>query len=567
MQKWIDVFTKKYNDINLEIAFATNLTLQIISAKIGPGKQVKNLPGKQVKNLIGKVGGKIGGRRDLKIVVTALDKTDQLVKKFTKVKSMTLEPVWNETLIFNKILLKQCIKVELLRSGEELVGSYDWDLQSYVQERGKKSSGWTGEFKLKSGTGEFKGQDIIVKYECLTKNTLYKSQQHSSVDDLLKRMETPRKLAQQESNSIGIKRSFCIIKHPWTKKILETRILSDDDDPKKYTLPYSMYSSAVIFESWDDGEYWFESRRIGKYGIDKILKNKNKLLPKLATKTPKNPGGRLERKSSGKSSNRGSRGRKLNVSFLNNIEDPVISTITSLDIRCNPDINKKGIQSLCDVIIESKTLQIFGDIPVMAIKNNDKNFKSLILQNKNLRDPEIYVLAECLKLNTVLSYLNLSQNTDIDEIGAHAMGDMLNVNRTLKNIFINGDFPVDKLQSNFTSDIDLSRRKFKDVEAIIISTMLVQNSNLVSLYLFRNSIEDLGAIKISEVLKTNVTLTKLVLEWNDIGDPGAEAIAELMEINTTIRELYLEGNIYLEGGRYALENAKKNNKTCDDFYF
>ncbi|KAF9557117.1 hypothetical protein EC968_007796 [Mortierella alpina] len=72
-----------------------------------------------------------------------------------------------------------------------------------------------------------------------------------------------------------------------------------------------------------------------------------------------------------------------------------------------------------------------------------------------------------------------------------------------------------------------------DKEAQALSEALKTNSTLTTLGLRYNSIGDKGAQALSEALKTNCSLTTLHLTSNWFGDNGAQALSEALKTNST----------------------------------
>ncbi len=137
---------------------------------------------------------------------------------------------------------------------------------------------------------------------------------------------------------------------------------------------------------------------------------------------------------------------------------------------------------------------------------------------------ELNTLCTRIKNNDpTLTRLNKSFS-NLGDVGAKAIADALETNRTLTTLF---------LSSNF---IDF----FKGVKAI--ADALKTNKTLTTLNLNDNNIGDKGAQAIADALETNKTLRTLSLFYSNIGDVGAQAIADALKINKTLTTLNLESN-------------------------
>ncbi|XP_004363514.1 hypothetical protein CAOG_03786 [Capsaspora owczarzaki ATCC 30864] len=165
---------------------------------------------------------------------------------------------------------------------------------------------------------------------------------------------------------------------------------------------------------------------------------------------------------------------------------------------------------------------------------------TLHLFEYEIGDEEAKAIAEALKVNTKLSWLNLAEN-QIGDVGAQAIAEGLTVNTTLTELFLN-------------------RNQIGDVGAQAIAEALKVNTKLTLLSLDYNQIGDAGAQAIAEALKVNKTLTEFYLDDNQIGDAGAQAIAEALKVNKKLTKLDLDQNFISDNGIKALRQV--GNRTC-----
>ncbi|KJE97708.1 hypothetical protein CAOG_09128 [Capsaspora owczarzaki ATCC 30864] len=203
-----------------------------------------------------------------------------------------------------------------------------------------------------------------------------------------------------------------------------------------------------------------------------------------------------------------------------------------------------------------------------ALKVN-KTLTYLDLHNNQIGDVGALAFAEALKVNKALAEIRLWAN-QIGEVGAQAIAKALKANTTLGTLYLGenqlGDAGAqaiaEALQVNTTlPKLYLRENQIGDVGAQAIAEALKVNKTLTTLSLYQNQIGDVGAQAIAEALKVNKTLTELSLWQNQIGDVGAQAIAEALKVNTTLKQLYLWQNQIGDVGANAIAEALKVNKT------
>jgi len=274
------------------------------------------------------------------------------------------------------------------------------------------------------------------------------------------------------------------------------------------------------------------------------------------------------------------------------------TTITSLDLRENFAIQKIGADALSKALMDTSTIQTFGEIPLRNLIATE-----LDLSHKNIGDTEAIVISECIKGNTTLLDLNLNGNK-ITVVGANALSLGLLENKVIKKVNLNGEIPLKDLRDGAT-ELDLSSKGYKLEDAIIISTFLKTNTKLLDLKLHGNEIDEKGAEKLSFGLELNTTLrkikingeipidkfrdgtkevdlslkgynnvdaiiiatflssnsimTNLDLSQNKIADGGAKQIAEKVKHNTTLTQLELSQNVITDEGVKVIAEALKKN--------
>jgi hypothetical protein len=161
------------------------------------------------------------------------------------------------------------------------------------------------------------------------------------------------------------------------------------------------------------------------------------------------------------------------------------------------------------------------------------------LLHQNFQAADVILIASDLKFMAVLTELKLYYNSISDD-GAKAIAEALKVNPVLTN-----------LNLSFNSNIG-------DDGAKAIAEALKVNPVLTELNLRYNSIGGDGAKAIAEALKVNPVLTSLDLYRNSIGVDGAKAIAEALKVNPVLTKLDLKYNQLGEAGKKAVRGAVKD---------
>jgi hypothetical protein len=189
--------------------------------------------------------------------------------------------------------------------------------------------------------------------------------------------------------------------------------------------------------------------------------------------------------------------------------------------------SSKGLQPADAILIGS-------DLQFMALVT------TLSLWDNSIGDEGAKAIAEALKVNEVVTTLDLRGGNNIGDEGAIAIAEALKVNAVV-------------------TTLSLGSNNIGDEGAIAIAEALKANAVVTILSLGGNSIGDEGAIAIAEALKVNVVVTTLDLAWNKIGDDGAVAIAESLKVMAAVTTLFLGGNkIGDEGAKVIAESLKVN---------
>ena len=160
-----------------------------------------------------------------------------------------------------------------------------------------------------------------------------------------------------------------------------------------------------------------------------------------------------------------------------------------------------------------------------------------------MKNFEIEVFSDCLKLNNTITDLNLSG--------------CLATNNIVLTLSI-----IDCLKNNSTlCKINLSNNHINDTLAEAVAEIVMTNTTLQKLNLSYNDISDYGVLFICNCLQFNNTLCELDLSKNNITDEGAKSLALGVQINTTLQELSISKNwMSKKGVMRIVEACTKNRK-------
>eukprot|EP00980_Cylindrotheca_fusiformis_P015365 scaffold4308_cov110-Cylindrotheca_fusiformis.AAC.3 len=149
-----------------------------------------------------------------------------------------------------------------------------------------------------------------------------------------------------------------------------------------------------------------------------------------------------------------------------------------------------------------------------------------------------------------LEYLNLSQNTLLQDDGVVTIASALSSNRSLKHLV-------------------LAETKLTGVSSAMMQASLRWNQTLEKLNLADNSLGDEGCSHMASLLESNTTLKQLNLSRNAIGDSGAIALAKVLRNgNSTLTALNISGNDRITVASYPeLEAMMRENCTLEHFWY
>ena len=298
-------------------------------------------------------------------------------------------------------------------------------------------------------------------------------------------------------------------------------------------------------------------------------------------------------------------GEQYIVSLANMLQ--VNKTLAAVTVISYSFVNAQGVQQLADSLIDNKTIcnlmfcgNAWGDDSARILASYLKKSESLSsfsLISGDIGDAGATALAEVLRANNTLNYLNLNGNPGIGNPSVMSLCEALKVNTTLSSLDVSGTGISDagvlslvevlktnasSLTSLLLSDIKISHQSIKSIAEVLrvnstlknlkfegnkvgvggtklIAESLKANTTLKLLSLSRNNIKAKCGRLFSDSLKVNGTLESLTLAENALGSRGAQLLSEGLRVNTSLRHLDLSGNsIGSEGAESIAETIRVN---------
>ena len=178
---------------------------------------------------------------------------------------------------------------------------------------------------------------------------------------------------------------------------------------------------------------------------------------------------------------------------------------------------------------------------VIAVQNNESNFAPYLvsgllnLNSQGITDTDMLLLANALKVNTSIFYLELS-NIKIGDAGANALANALKINTSVTIFYF---------RSNLISNVG----------ATTLAEALKVNVSLTFLDISTNQIGDIGASALALALTINTALNSLNLGGNQISNPGIEALSTALQVNTVLTAIAIHYNLIDDLGAQAFISA------------
>eukprot|EP00463_Aulacantha_scolymantha_P006411 TRINITY_DN805_c0_g2_i1.p1 TRINITY_DN805_c0_g2~~TRINITY_DN805_c0_g2_i1.p1 ORF type:complete len:248 (+),score=46.26 TRINITY_DN805_c0_g2_i1:921-1664(+) len=149
-------------------------------------------------------------------------------------------------------------------------------------------------------------------------------------------------------------------------------------------------------------------------------------------------------------------------------------SITSLDLRNNPDIFKEGGVEIYKMLKKSNQLNTFGGMELHVIDGmSDKMYVKL--EHLELGDCEAVVVSEYLRDNTIIKQLYIGRgNPNIGKAGASAIALVVKESKRIE--VLNSIYMSDLNGENKSKEtLGLHKKNFTDFEAIVIAEYLKDN--------------------------------------------------------------------------------------------
>ncbi|KAL0229191.1 hypothetical protein GEMRC1_013811 [Eukaryota sp. GEM-RC1] len=265
-----------------------------------------------------------------------------------------------------------------------------------------------------------------------------------------------------------------------------------------------------------------------------------------------------------------------------NLQMYFLPSITVLDLRCI--IGSKGARALAEALKVNSTITYINltqnsigpertRVLVEVLKVNS-TITHVDLGDNSIGPEGARALADVLKVNSTIVEIYLKSNS-IGPEGARALADSLKVNSTITyiNLTQNSIGPegarvlADALKVNSTiTHVDLGDNYIGPEGARALADALKVNSTIVDIYLTQNSIGPEGARALAGALKVNFSVTSVDLSYNHIEIEGVRALADSLKVNSTITYISLTQNSIGPEGARALADALKANSTITDIY-
>lgn len=218
----------------------------------------------------------------------------------------------------------------------------------------------------------------------------------------------------------------------------------------------------------------------------------------------------------------------------------------------------------------------------------------LNLQNNDIGDDDVVLLAEELANNDTLTWIDLRYNNMTDE-GAKALATTLRANSTLTGIYLSGNKIGDEgvkalanaLRTNsILTVIALRNNKIGDEGGKSLKEMLELNDTVTKIDLGYNKIDEEIVTSINTALAANESLFPKGLKWafrmqdadamanllnttseiilyhGNIGDEDMNTLATALRSNSTVTEIDLRGNKISNDGVNALNDMFEFNDTA-----
>ncbi|KAH8612570.1 putative Leucine Rich repeat [Trypanosoma vivax] len=237
--------------------------------------------------------------------------------------------------------------------------------------------------------------------------------------------------------------------------------------------------------------------------------------------------------------------------------------LTSLDISLN-EIGPNGAKSIAQLLETPSSplekLQLYGNylgcdgvVHITSALRRNRSLKELTLGNNNATDAAMSKVAEMLRDNITLSYLDLRLNT-ITASGARTLAcDGLANNCFLQSLSLSGN-PIGSVgaeqifraltgsQGPVLTRLDLSSCELGSVGGTRIADLITSSTTIEDVDLSDNQLDDDSAVALSRSLANGLSISALNLSSNKIGEWSASNLIDATQLNPRVMSLILHGN-------------------------
>ncbi len=187
---------------------------------------------------------------------------------------------------------------------------------------------------------------------------------------------------------------------------------------------------------------------------------------------------------------------------------------------------------------------------LLRLKNNDPNLTVIDLENQDLTQDEIKLIATSIKTNTMIQKLKLSRNRILDT-GAITLAAAIAENNSLLCIHLHSAgigstgaksiATILELKTNLEA-FSLSNNPIKATGVIAIAIAFREHPKLKLLSLARCGMRDEGVQALATMLDTNSVLTTLEVSTNQISAIGMKYMAQHLNNHPSLKLLAIREN-------------------------
>lgn len=234
-----------------------------------------------------------------------------------------------------------------------------------------------------------------------------------------------------------------------------------------------------------------------------------------------------------------------------------INTVNLINVLRDPQIKEIAFTSM--LIDESVVINL-----EVALHNKD-SLQAIYFNNCSFNSPNILkniceILKTCKELDTVVF------NSSVHNVSLDPIFNLVKMNQSVNTVYLNNNEIADEhipvVAKTLKFNLNLKKLYLADNQicgkgAFLLAQALKSNNTLIKLSLKNNYIGNEGALHFSEALKANKSLFSLNLKNNGIRSPGTTALIKCLPKHPNIERFDLSGNNIIDG-EIALEHLWQN---------